>query len=213
MLAAMEILIGQFAPVPAASAAAPAKRRRKAKKLPIFLHPGEPDQLRACFRGKHARRDRLIALVELDAGLRVTETVHLRVEQVDLELELVEVRDGKGGRDRGQPLTQRLLQELAAWIGARTSGWLFPSPYDPERPLSARSVQRRIKAAALRAGIPRRVTPHKLRHTYITTLLDRGATVREAQELAGHANLATTSIYAHLIPGRLKRAVQLLDQE
>src|SRR3712207_6022829 len=108
------------------------------RKLPVYLSADESDRLLAAAR---CERDRVIILVGLFAGLRVAELVGLRVERIDLARRQLLVFRGKGARDRIIPVASRLLGPLAAWVGPRTEGWLFPSPKRPDRPLTTRAVQ------------------------------------------------------------------------
>lgn len=177
------------------------------RKLPIFLKGSEPDLILAQLeRG----RDKLIFLMGIYAGLRVGEIVGRRVEDVDQVNSLLEVRQGKGNKDRTLPLNPKLHEALRAWIGDQTSGWLFPSPRDPAKHLSKRQVQLTIQAAAKRAGIAKKITPHKLRHTFAGNLLRAGADIMEIKELLGHESLNTTMIYLQAIPERLRGAVDRL---
>lgn len=176
------------------------------RRLPIVLR--EPE-MAALVAAVPTARDRLIVDLGRYAGLRVSEIVRLRVEHLDLDAGLIEVHAGKGDKDRNLPLHRSLVEPLRACIGDRATGWLFPSPRGAGH-LTSRSVQRMIAASAARAGIARRVTPHKLRHTFATTALRRGANLRQVQELLGHASVATTEIYTHLDVDDLREAVSRL---
>lgn len=175
------------------------------RRLPKTLRGSEPDRLEAAAR---SARDRLIIQCGRYLGLRVSEICGLRVENVDLESGEVLVVAGKGDKDRTVPVPSRFLPELATWIAGRTSGPVFLSRH--RRPLSTRTVQVMVRRAQADADIARRVTPHMLRHTYATTLLNRGANLREVQELLGHANIGTTEIYTHVSVDRLRGAVDRL---
>jgi integrase/recombinase XerD len=183
-------------------------RRRR---LPTFFRAKEAEALLGAAK---SQRDRLIVLVGLYLGLRVSEMTKLRVEDVDLVERLAFVRQGKGDKDRYVPIPAGLVAPLRAWMGARQEGWLFPSRQGGGR-LASRTVQLLIKRLAAAAGIAgatlaRKCTPHKLRHSYATRLLEAGATIREVQELLGHSSVATTEIYTHVNPGRLRGAVDRL---
>ena len=106
------------------------------------------------------------------------------------------------------PIPARLVEPLRVWIGARAAGPVFASPRGGK--LSERTVQKRLRALGLKAELPRRLKPHTLRHTYATRLLERGANIREVQELLGHASVATTEIYTHVSADRLRKAVEAL---
>ncbi len=180
-----------------------ARRRR----LPRFLSPAEAEQLVAAVQSP---LERTLILCALYLGLRVSELVCLRVADVDLEQGVVAVVGGKGDRDRNLPLAAKLKEPLGWWLCGRRAGWVFPSPRFKDRHLSARWVQLRIKEAAQRAGLAKRVTPHVLRHSFATNLLHKGADLREVQELLGHSSVAVTEIYTHVLPDRLRGAVDRL---
>jgi len=208
---AKEAICEHPARLPLPIAAADDGRMTRRRRLPTFFRPAEAETLLAALRSE---QHRLIILTGLFLGLRVSEITHLDVADVDCDRGTVLVRHGKGDRDRQVPMPHRLWEGLRAWIGERKAGYLFPSPRGGGR-LSSRSVQRLIKRAAGRAGIagvdvPRKITPHKLRHTYATRLLDTGANIREVQELLGHASVATTEIYCHVSGDRLRGAVDRL---
>ena len=171
----------------------PSPRRPRA--LPSVLSMQETRRL---FSALENPKHELMALLLYSSGLRVSELVGLRAEDLDTERRLVRVRRGKGAKDR-----YTLYSEVAADAVARYRAlqeprhYLFPGPR-PDRPISTRTVQKVITAAARRAGIGKRVTPHTLRHSFATHLLEHGIDVRHIQELLGHVSLTTTQIYTHV---------------
>lgn len=173
--------------------------------LPKYLRGREVDRLSDAVA---TDRDRMLIMTARFTGLRVSELCALRVEDVDPEDQVLLVRQGKGKKDRYVPLPDKLFTPLWAFIGARTTGPVFRN-YRGER-LSTRTVQLMVRAAAQAAGIGKRTTPHMLRHTYATNLLNRGASLREVQELLGHASVSTTERYTHVAVDRLKGAVDRL---
>lgn len=177
------------------------------RRLPKFLTPAEADRLAAAAQSP---LERTLILCALYLGLRVSELVCLRAENVDVEGGIVNVIAGKGDKDRNLPLALKLKEPLGWWLCGRRDGWVFPSPRFRGRHLSARWVQLAIKAAAARAGLAKRVTPHVLRHSFATNLLHKGADLREVQELLGHSSVAITEIYTHVLPDRLRGAVDRL---
>ena len=184
------------------------------RRLPVFLRPAEA---KALLLAAHTPRDRLIILLGLNTGLRVSEIVRLRVEDVDLDGGELLVRAGKGDKDRIVPIPSHVLRELEAWIGLRARGPMFERLSKRGRPgkseyLSTRTVELMILAAAERAGVHKHVTPHKMRHTYATELLRRGADIREIQELLGHTRLSTPELYTHVVVDRLRGAVERLSE-
>jgi len=167
------------------------------------------DQSEALFRqpfgdDEVSRRDRAILEVLYASGVRVAELSGLDVEDVDLREGGVRVL-GKGRKERIVPLGTKAVEALRAYLGAREGarGPLFRNPRGGR--LTVRSLHRIVRARARAAGLAGRVTPHTLRHTFATHLLDAGADLRLIQELLGHARLATTQRYTHVSADRLAR--------
>ncbi len=167
----------------------------------MYLRPQELERL---FAEAPNSRDRLMLLIGAYAGLRVSEIVKLQVEHVDFEGGMLEVHAGKGDRDRTIPLHQRIAWDMRAYLDGRQTGWVFPSSRGQSGHLMSRAVQLMIAAAAARAQIARHVTPHKLRHSFATALLSKGA------DLLGHASVSTTQIYAACVPEKLRASVDRL---
>jgi len=152
------------------------------------------------------------------AGLRVSEVVALKVGDIDSERMLLRVERGKGGKDRHAMLSPQLLELLRAWWrdGRRRSlllpgGWLFPGR-NPVEPLSARQLGRVVRAAAQAAGINKRVSPHTLRHSFATHLLEQGVDIRVIQTLLGHAKLDTTALYTRVASTTIRAVTSPLDR-
>ena len=180
------------------------------RRLPIFLRPGEQERLLAVIQSE---RDRLIVLLGIRLGLRVSEICQLRVEHLVLEddegHESLLVYRGKGDKDRLLPVPSTLIQPLRAWIGERRDGWVFASPYKPGSHLTTRAVQYLIPKLAVAAEISRaRITPHKLRHTFATNRRRRKVDLFLIKELLGHTRIETTAIYLHADTDELKDAVE-----
>lgn len=155
-----------------------------------------------------ARRDLAMIQTGRYAGLRVSELCKLQLAHLDLAGRLIQIRQGKGDKDRNVPIALKLLPILREWIGERVEGFLFPSCHD--RKLSERAFELRLKALGKKAGILRRVHPHLLRHVFATTLLHTGADLRDVQQLLGHENLSTTARYLHVEVSRLNDDVDRL---
>lgn len=167
---------------------------KKPKRLPVILSREEVVRV---FEAAGAVTWRAIFVTIYGAGLRLSECLHLRVGDIDSGRMVLEVRRGKGAKDRYVPLSESLLRLLRAyWVARRPSQLLFPGD-QPDRPLSPTTVQRRFKAAARRADISKRVTPHSLRHAFATHMLEDGVHVRALQRILGHRSLSTTTIYLH----------------
>jgi integrase/recombinase XerC len=160
--------------------------------------------------GFYARR--LSALLEViyGAGLRVGEATALAWSDLDLAAGSVRVF-GKGDRERRVPLTRKAVSALEAWRAESASealpGAVFVSRGG--RPLSVRQVQRIVTRSLARVAERSGVSPHTLRHSFATHLLDRGADITAVKELLGHASLSTTQLYTHLSRERLKAAYDL----
>lgn len=130
-------------------------------------------------------------------GLRITEAATLEVTAIDGIIGFIRVI-GKGNKERQVPLPQPVLAELRSlWKTHRDKRWLFPSPRQ-EGPISRYALWLTFKQAVRAAGITRRITPHSLRHSYATRLLESGVDIRVVQILLGHARIGTTAIYTHL---------------
>ena len=152
------------------------------------------------------------------AGLRVAEVVALKVGDVDSTRMMLRVEQGKGRRDRYAMLSPQLLALLRTWWreGRRygvmlPQGWLFPGR-NPIKPLSTRQLNRAVHAAADAAGIEKRVTPHTLRHSFATHLLEQDIDIRVIQVLLGHAKLDTTALYARVATTTIRAVISPLDR-
>lgn len=187
----------------------PLERPRKEKRLPVVLSRAEARRLlRAVHNPKHVA----ILALAYSSGLRVSEVVRLRHTDLDRDRGLLVVRGGKGRKDRTTLLSSTALGLLDAWLPRRPrSEWLFPGARRG-RPLSTRSVQKVVARAARLAGIEKSVTPHVLRHSFATHLLEDGTDLRLIQELLGHASVRTTEIYTHVSRRHLERIRNPLDE-
>lgn len=159
-----------------------------------------------------ARRDVAILETIYSCGLRVSELAGLRVADVDGGAQLVRVR-GKGRKERLVPIGEpalRAIETYWAHLPARPAGDepVFCSENRRRSPVSAVMLARRLKRYLALAGLDPALTPHKLRHSYATHLLDAGADLRSVQELLGHSRLESTQIYTHVTTERLRRAYQ-----
>jgi integrase/recombinase XerD len=132
------------------------------------------------------------------AGLRVSEVANLKVSDIDSGRMTLRVEQGKGQRDRDVMLSPQLLQLLREWWkAARPQVWLFPGQ-NPINPITPRQLNRAVTAAKDLAGISKRVSPHTLRHSFATQLLEQGVDIRVIQVLLGHAKLETTALYTRV---------------
>ncbi len=180
---------------------------RRPRRLPQFLDEEEATRLVSApaGEGEAALRDRAILETLYGSGLRVAELAGIRVEDLDLEGGWVLVR-GKGNRDRRSPLTGEAVKAVRAYLASRKAAGpgsrLFLNLKGGG--LSDRSVRRILKKYAALAGLPSSTSPHTLRHSFATHLLNRGANLRGIQELLGHNRITTTQVYTQVTTERLK---------
>jgi integrase/recombinase XerD len=186
------------------------KRRRR---LPVVLSPEEVQRLIA---GAKNLYHRTMLLTLYGAGLRRSELCQLKVSHIDSPRMVLRVERGKGGVDREVPLSPTLLtalREYYRWMRPQT--YLFPGTKDgwrTDKPITSKVVWEAVRFAARAAGIDRRVSPHTLRHSYATHLLEAGADLRTIQVLLGHADLSHTTVYLHLSRRHLQAAPNPLEQ-
>ena len=155
-----------------------------------------------------ALRDRALAETLYDAGLRISEAVGLDLGDLDLQQGIARIW-GKGSKERMAPLGEACVRTLQAWLEARP---LLAGPGERAvfvgargKRLDRRQGARIVEALRLQAGLPQHISPHTLRHSFATHLLEGGADLRTVQELLGHARLSTTQRYTHLTMDKLMR--------
>jgi integrase/recombinase XerC len=187
---------------------------RQNRKLPHFLSEAELGRLLAAPPADTALglRDRAILETLYSAGLRVSELTGLDLGDIDLDSGLATVR-GKGKRERIALLGPQALEALQRWLagrqileGPRTIPAVFLNKNGTR--LTSRSVGRLLEKYLALAGLDPQTSPHTLRHSFATHLLDRGADIRSVQELLGHRSLGTTQIYTHVTTTRLHDSYQ-----
>ena len=181
------------------------------RKLPHVLSPEEVGRLLEAAPGPGLKYKAALSIA-YGAGLRAGEVMMLRVSDIDSKRMLIRVEQGKGKKDRHAMLSPHLLELLRAWwLQCRSQGWLFPSR-DPLLPITARQLNRVCHMAAEAAGLGTWVTPHTLRHSFATHLLESAIDVRVIQVLLGHAKLDTTARYAHVATNVLRAVTSPLDR-
>jgi integrase/recombinase XerC len=194
--------------------AKPLRNPRQGRTLPHFLSAEDLGRLLQAPPADEPSglRDRAILETMYSAGLRVSELVGLDLGDLDFDAGVVRVR-GKGRRERLAPIGSYAVRAVRRWLPARK-----PNPREPagaEAPLflnkfgrriTTRSVARMLEKYLKLTGLDARTTPHSLRHSFATHLLDRGADVRSVQELLGHKSLVTTQIYTHVSTTALRQA-------
>jgi site-specific recombinase XerD len=150
--------------------------------------------------------------VAYGAGLRVSEVANLKVSDIDSERMTLRVEQGKGQRDRYVMLSPQLLELLRDWWRtARPQVWLFPGQ-NPVNPMTARQLNRAVYAAKNLAGISKRVSPHTLRHSFATHLLEQNVDIRVIQVLLGHAKLETTALYTRVAVNTIRDVKSPLER-
>ncbi|MCP3733243.1 site-specific integrase [Sphingomonas sp. MG17] len=194
---------------------------RYRRKLPEVLSIEEAAQLLEAAPGIKYKAALGVAY---GAGLRVSEVAHLKVDDIDSTRMLIRVEQGKGRKDRNAMLSPQLLELLRLWWreGKRRGvmfphGWLFPGRSYTD-PISSRQLHRAVQEAAEAAGIRKRVSPHTLRHSFATHLLEQDVDIRVIQVLLGHSKLDTTALYTkvstrtiHAVAGPLDRLMALME--
>ncbi len=182
-----------------------------------FLHTDEVKALLNTIDTTKVSGMRDIAIVELlySTGLRVSEVVNLDRDRIDLIRREFMIR-GKGSKTRIVFISKHAAQVVENYLATRQDNWkpLFISYSRPRnqgikslgehKRLTALSIQNLVRVAALKAGIQKHVTPHTLRHSFATNLLQNGADLRSVQELLGHSSITTTQVYTHLTDRRLR---------
>jgi site-specific recombinase XerD len=181
---------------------------RKQKKLPIVLSRDEAAQFLAAIK---SLKYRAILSLCYGAGLRISEAVHLQVSDIDSKRMMIRVRQAKGHKDRYVMLSPKLLELLREyWKAERPTAWLFPARAK-DQPLAAGTVQHACQRVRRDSGVRKPVTPHTLRHSFASHLLEAGANIRTIQLLLGHNSLQTTAVYTHVSQTTIASTVSPFD--
>jgi len=182
---------------------------REPRKIPVILSPEEMARL---LEAAPSPKYKAAISAGYSAGLRVSEVVALKVADVDSKRMLLRIEQGKGHKDRFAMLSPRLLDFLRDWYCiARPAVFLFPGR-DPMQPMTARQFTRAVHMAASIAAINKRVTPHTLRHSFATHLLEQNVDIRLIQVLLGHAKLETTALYTQVATNVIRAVTSPLDR-
>jgi len=153
-------------------------------------------------------------MVLYGTGMRRSEVARLKIADIDSQRMVIHVVNGKGGKDRDLPLSPKLLETLRAyWRWLKPQTYLFPSRMhrDCEQPITDKIVWRTCSQAARRAGIRKTVTPHLVRHSWATHLLEAGTDLRTIQLLLGHEDLEVTARYLHLSEQHLHQVANPIE--
>jgi integrase/recombinase XerD len=185
---------------------------KRLKQLPVVLSQEEVSRLIDCARNLFHRA---MLLTMYAAGLRRSELCRLKVSNIDSQRMMLRIERSKNGVDRDVPLSAKLLETLREyWRWMRPKTYLFPGTQNnwrADKPITPKVIWEAVQQAARRAGIQKHVTPHTLRHSYATHLLEAGADIRTIQMLLGHADLTHTTVYLHLSQTHLQAAPNPLD--
>jgi site-specific recombinase XerD len=182
---------------------------RVVRKLPVVLSGTEVE---AVLGAVESITYRAVLMTTYGAGLRINEACRLQVPDIDSKRMLIHIRDGKGGKQRYTMLCRRLLEVLRAYFRqVRPRGdYLFPGQ-KPGSHLRADSVRKALHRVIRDCGINKRVTPHVMRHSFATHLLDTGTDIRIIQVLLGHNSIQTTQVYTQVSPQHISRVISPLD--
>jgi integrase/recombinase XerD len=182
---------------------------REPRKVPAVMSPEEVVRFLEAAPGPKYKAALSAAYA---AGLRVSEVVALKVCDVDSQRMLLRIEQGKGRKDRHAMLSPQLLELLRDWYRiARPQVWLFPGQ-NPVNHLTTRQFTRVFHAAAAAAEIKKRVSPHTLRHSFATHLLESNIDIRVIQVLLGHAKLDTTALYTRVATNTIRAVMSPLDR-
>ncbi len=185
------------------------ERPRAEKKLPNVLSKEEITRLINAISNK---KHKCIISIIYSAGLRRSEVLNIKPEDIDSNRMLIKIAGGKGKKDRYSLLSARLLDNLRIYYKEyKPKKWLFEGQNKGK--YSAESVGSILKTALLKSGIKKKVTPHTLRHSFATHLLEQGTDLRYIQELLGHSNSKTTEIYTHVSNRELGKIKSPLDSD
>ncbi|NQV90928.1 tyrosine-type recombinase/integrase [Candidatus Woesearchaeota archaeon] len=180
------------------------KTPKIARKLPEIL---TKDEVRSLINSVTHTKSRIIIKLLYSSGIRLSECLNIKIKDLNLKDRYGWIRGGKGGKDRMFILSDDVCEELWKFTLQR-QGLVFQGKNGA---LSPRNVQKIVRKAAEKAGINKIITPHKLRHSFATHLLEAGTDIRIIQELLGHSNLQTTQIYTKVSQEQMKKVRSPLD--
>ena len=182
---------------------------KQSQKLPVVL---TTEEVLLLLESAPGHKYKAALGVAYGAGLRVSEVANLKVTDIDRARMVLRIEQGKGQKDRNGMLSPRLLELLEElWLIGQPTTWLFPGR-DPLLPITTRQLYRVVTDTARAVGIEKRVSPHTLRHSFATHLLEQGVDIRLIQVALGHSKLDTTARYAHVASKVLRDMVSPLDR-
>ncbi len=184
------------------------ERPRKERKLPVVLSLTETERIFS--NVKNIKHKAILSLL-YSAGLRIGEVIHLKIEDIDSDRMMIHIRKGKGANDRMVPLAPNVLVILRTYYkNYKPTIFLFNG--SENEMYSATSIRRVLQRAVQKSFIKKTVTPHTLRHSYATHLLEQGTDLRYIQVLLGHSNVKTTEIYTHVSTQNLQCIKSPIEQ-
>ena len=181
------------------------KMPKKDRRLPEVL---TKEEVKKMIDSTDNIKSRLIISLLYSSGLRVSELVNLKVEDLNFGEGTGWVRRGKGSKDRLIIISENLTNELRSYLENKKDNVYI---FSKEKALTTRNIQKIIKGTRERAGINKKVTPHTLRHSFATHLLEQGTDIRMIQAMLGHASLNTTQLYTHISSEQIKKVKNPLD--
>jgi len=185
------------------------KTPKKAKSLPKVL---TKEEIKELFKATKFGRNRLMLQFMYGSGSRVSEVVKLKIEDINFKERTAMIRSGKGNKDRMIIISKEWIKGLKKYLKKKKINSEFVFSKKNGRHLSTDTVQRIVRESAEKAGIKKHITPHSLRHSYATHLLEAGTNIRYIQSLLGHASLNTTQIYTNVANEQLKKVESPLDR-
>jgi len=180
------------------------KLPKKERKLPSVL---TKEEVKTLINSAETEKSRLIVSLLYSSGLRVSEIVALKRGDISLKDKIGWVRLGKGGKDRIFTLSETLANEISKYLQRRTGEYVFSE----NKPLSTRNIQKIIYGMRKKSGIQKKITPHTLRHSFATHLLENGTDIRIIQSMLGHSSLSTTQVYTHVSSEQIRKVANPLD--
>lgn len=179
---------------------------KKEKKLPEVLTKGE---VRRLIDSSDNLKSSLIISFLYSSGLRVSELVNLKVSDINLDEKTGWVRKGKGSKDRIFVFSSDIAEELRDYLDVKGKDNIYV--FSSKKPLTTRNIQKIIQGVKNKAGINKKVTPHTLRHSFATHLLEQGTDIRTIQAILGHSSLSTTQVYTHISSEQIKKVKNPFD--
>ena len=173
-------------------------------RLPVVL---SKEEVKSLIYAASTIKSKLLLKLLYGTGLRVSECVNLNVKDLELNEHIGWVRKGKGGKDRMFRIPDSLTSDLKKYLTTQHGPYLFTG----ENPITPRNIQKIVKHAAEKAGIKKDITPHTLRHSFATHLLEAGTDIRYIQVALGHSKLQTTEIYTKVTSEQMKKIKSPLD--